>query len=93
MSEFIAVHLLAARDKLEQEPTFVGDLNKSVLVQGGEQQSQFAPGFHVGVLIYLRQDGHLIPERLDPVVYLSCVEAAVEAIMAQCIKVASTPEG
>jgi len=89
MNEYQAVHLMAHKDKLAAQPSYIEDLAKSVVVQGGE--SQAAPGMYVGVLVYMRQDGRLFPERLNPFLYLAAISEVTDRLVAQAIDVGSTP--
>ena len=56
MRDYIPVHLLAPKEKVETIPHLTNDLSRSVLVQCAEQEPYGMAGYHVGVLVYLRQD-------------------------------------
>lgn len=87
MTDFRAIHLLAPTDKVEATPHLTDDLARSVLVQCGEQEIDAIPGYKIGVLIYLRQDGRLVPGKVNPLLYILTIQRLVEALSVQALDV------
>lgn len=87
MTDFQAIHLLCARDKVESTPHLVNELARSVLVQCAEQEVTTMPGYRIGLLVYLRQEGHLIPGKVNPLLYVATIQFLAEQLGAQAIDV------